>query len=436
MDTLAPLGHALYETLSAAPNAHAIAVGFTQRRSKLTAARFTQALVGGWLANPDASLAELSQVAAATGVRITPQGLDQRFTPAAAACLQRVLAAAVAQAVAAQPVAAPLLERFAGVHLYDSTVVGLPVALAGVWCGCGNDRVGTAAVKLQVRWNWSTGALLGPVPQPGRDHDRCSPLLQAPLPPGALRLADQGYLNFDEFAQLSRSGVYWLSRLGPATRLFDATGQQWDLGAFLRTQPGVRVDMPLQVGHSRLPVRFLAVKVPPEVAEQRRRRIHEDARRRGKTRSVARLALADWNFWITNVPVTLLALDEALVLARVRWQVELLFKLWKQHGRLGHSRGRKPWRVLCELYAKLLALVIQHWLILVSGWQYLDRSLVKAAAVVRKLALPFILTLSQPDQLGLIVTSLQRCLAAGCRVSRRRKLPPTFRLLQGVALYA
>ncbi len=49
---------------------------------------------------------------------------------------------------------------------------------------------------------------------------------------------------------------------------------------------------------------------------------------------------------------------------RARWQVEKLFDLWKRHGLLEETRSRKPWRVLCEVYAKLLGLLVQHWIFL------------------------------------------------------------------------
>jgi IS4 transposase len=41
-------------------------------------------------------------------------------------------------------------------------------------------------------------------------------------------------------------------------------------------------------------------------------------------------------------------------LYRVRWQIELLFKLWKSQGRLDKSLGHRGERVLCEVLAKLL----------------------------------------------------------------------------------
>ncbi|MEI8165483.1 MAG: hypothetical protein WCG26_03855 [Chloroflexales bacterium] len=46
------------------------------------------------------------------------------------------------------------------------------------------------------------------------------------------------------------------------------------------------------------------------------------------------------------------------------WQIELLNKLWKRHGEVDETRGRRPARVLAEVYAKCIGMLIQHWLLL------------------------------------------------------------------------
>src|SRR5688572_5350997 len=100
--------------------------GFVKRKSKLSGSIFTQTLVFGWMDNPKASLEELTQTTAALGVEISPQGLDQRFSQEAAACLKQVLQSAVKQAIAAEPVAIPILERFSGFYIFDASTVSLP----------------------------------------------------------------------------------------------------------------------------------------------------------------------------------------------------------------------------------------------------------------------------------------------------------------------
>src|SRR5262245_45995244 len=130
MVTIPQLSAALRATLQECATAQAHASGFTQRRSKLTGAAFVQTLVWGWLAQPQASLTTLTQMAAAVGVAISPQGLAQRFTRRGAALLEQVLQATVQQLLEAEPVAIPLLARFTAVVVRDSTTITLPDALA------------------------------------------------------------------------------------------------------------------------------------------------------------------------------------------------------------------------------------------------------------------------------------------------------------------
>ncbi len=117
----------------------------------------------------------------------------------------------------------------------------------------------------------------------------------------------------------------------------------------------------------RLAAQLLAQRVPQAIAEQRRQKIRSAAKDKGRVPAKAALALADWNVLITNVPAALLSLDEAMVVMRLRWQIELLFKLWKSHGHLDEWPTANPARILCEVYPKLLALVLQQWMIITSG---------------------------------------------------------------------
>jgi hypothetical protein len=436
MATIPEVAAAVRAVLTTVADRAARASGFVRRQSKLSGARFVQTLTFGWLADPAATLEGLSQTAATLGVAISPQGLDQRFTPAAATFLEQVLQAAVGTVVAAEPVAVPILARFAGVYVQDSTTVGLPAALAEVWPGCGNastPAAQSAAVKLQVRLDLRGGALAGPLLHAGRDHDRAAPR-HPPLPCGALRLADLGYYSLAEFRDLDAAGVYWLSRLQVQAAVFDAAGRRRDLLALLAAPATPEVDLPVTLGvDERLPARLLAVRVPPEVAAERRRKLHAEARRRGQMVSARRLAWADWTILVTNVPTALLTLREGLGLARARWQIELLFKLWKSHGRIDAWRSAKPERILCELYAKLLALVVQHWLLLTACWAYPDRSLLKAAQTLRKHALHLASAFDAPVRLHAALAVIVRCLAAGCRINKRKATPHTYQLLLALA---
>jgi len=406
--------------------------GWVRRRSKLTGPRFVQTLVLGWLRAPQASLEALCQTAASLGVAISPQGLDQRFGRAAADYLKGVLDAAVEAVLATEPVAIPLLSRFTAVTIEDSSTVVLPPSLAELWAGCGSAQGprSAAALKLQVRLDLCTGQLTGPCLADGRAADQRSGVPVAALPAGGLRIADLGYFSLETMGTLSEREVYWLSRLQAQTAVFDAAGARLVLVDWLerhRTQP---VDEPVCLGSGqRLPARLLAVPVPQAVADARRRKLREALRNQGRTVSKERLALAGWTLLVTNAPGELISVAEALVLYRVRWQIELLFKLWKQHGRIDEWRSAKPWRILCELYAKLVALVLQHWCLLVGCWAVPNRSWVKAAETIRAHAPVLASALAGLLPLTAALEQLARTLAAGCRLNRRRAHPNTIQYL-------
>jgi hypothetical protein len=409
--------------------------GFVQRQSKLTGEAFVQALTFGWLRNPDATLDELAQAAASIGVTITPQGLDQRFGPRAADCLQRVLQEAVSRVIATNPVATQILQRFpGGVCLLDSTTITLPDCLATLWPGCGGTKPtdGQATLKLFARWNLLNGELNGPFLYAGRVADKVCEKALEPLPPGTLRLADLGFFSLDRFKELSDQGVYWLTRVQPGTAVYETTGTACSLVDLLSRQAGPVVDLSVALGvHHRLPCRLIAVRVPAHVAEKRRERLRQKQKNKGRRyRNAEPWILADWTIFATNVPMELLSVEEALVLGRCRWQIELLWKLWKSEGVIDESRSAKPWRILTEVYAKLLGMVVQHWVLLTSCWSFADRSLVKASRVLRAHALNLAIVLPHRHLVRQTLQTLQRLLQRGSRVGKRKRRPPNHELLR------
>ena len=245
-----------------------------------------------------------------------------------------------------------------------------------------------------------------------------------------MRLTDLGYFSLSQLRAFDAQGAYFLTRFFLQTAVFDPKGNRLVLSAILATAPSAQVDLPVLIGaKEHLPVRLLAVRVPQEVADQRRRKLRAQARDKGETPSQVRLRFADWTILVTNVPADQLSLAEAIILLRVRWQIELLFKLWKSHGKVDEWRTENPWRILCETYAKLTAMVAQHWLFLVSCWTYPNRSLVKAAQTVRDYAPLLAAALAGLLDITLPIQQIQRCLASGARLNHRRKQPNTYQLL-------
>jgi hypothetical protein len=154
-----------------------------QRQRVFTASSLAKTLVFGFLHNPRASWKELAEVAAACGASVSPQAIEQRFTPKLVSFLFRLCEAMTSQVVAAEPAVIPLLQRFHGVFLHDSTAIQLPDEYAQEWPGCGgDDDAGQAGLKAQVRLDLSTGQLAAVRLEPGRDPDQKTPLQRVGFP--------------------------------------------------------------------------------------------------------------------------------------------------------------------------------------------------------------------------------------------------------------
>lgn len=140
MDTIPRICEAMQRVLTRKAEALGRATGFVRRASKVSGSILAKTLVFGWLKNPKASLGELTQTTAVLGVRVSPQGLEQRLGQAAARLLKAVLDEGVNQLVATEPVAVSVLQRFnPDMSGLDSSTVVLPDALGTVWPGCGGS---------------------------------------------------------------------------------------------------------------------------------------------------------------------------------------------------------------------------------------------------------------------------------------------------------
>ncbi len=437
MTIIEQVAAAMHDILIGVSHRLARDTGFVQRESKLNGPVFVTTLVGTYLANPAATLDELTQTAAALGVRISAPGLDQRFTPEAATFLQQVLGAAVTRLLAAGRLDSAILNQFAGVFVEDSTVIILPPALRDLWRGCGNAQdQGVAALKVMLRLDLVTGVVAALTLHAGRVHDSTAAPPVAALPSDSLYLADLGFFRLTRFQELADQGSFFLSRLQSQTVVFTADGQRSDdVVALLESQGRTAVDLPVTLGvEQRLAARLVAVRAPQEVVDQRRRRLRDAGQRRGRAVSARQLALAAWTIFITNVPATRLTIAAVLVVARARWQIELVFKRWKSQGQIDESRSGKPWRVICDVYAKLLAMLVQHWITLIDLWDYPDRSLMKAIRTIQKYALHLVEGLwSQQRTCETLATIAHLLSAPGCRMNTRKKTPNTYQLLLAVA---
>ncbi|RMD99200.1 MAG: IS4 family transposase [Bacteroidetes bacterium] len=406
--------------------------GFIKRNRKLTALSFVRGLVFAWAENPDATLKELASSVAIAGSSLAPQTLDKRFTESAALFLRQVLESIVRQKLRHVPTTLDFLSSFEQIYLFDSSTILLPPELAKLWQGCGGTKGANAALKLHVGLEYRYGELIGPQLSDGKRHDRSDSLHKGPFPGNSLVINDLGYFSLKNFQQYEKDGTFWLSRLMINVHVYDESGQRIDLIDFLPRQRGSSLDLPVLLGKKeKHKARLMALRVPEEVESERRRRLLYRAKRKGQTVSAKRLALCGWTLFVTSIRGTFLTPAKTLSLYRVRWQIELLFRLWKKDLKIGESRSQNVWRILCELYAKLIGALAQHKLLQVSCWKFADRSMEKASRLIRKYLPAFEVALASENKelmvktVELMVVGVEKT----ARINKSKKTPRTWQLL-------
>jgi hypothetical protein len=416
--------------------------GFQRRPSKLGASPFAQAIVLGFLADPDITLDELAQTAAQVNVPVSPQAVDQRFTPRAVEFFEQLLLSQVRHVLRADdPTTAAMLGRFSQVCLQDSTVISLPAEFEGRYRGCGGstEESGRAALKSQVRFDLLRGGFEAVRIEEGRQCDQTTALQAEAIESGSLHVRDLGYFDLDVLQAIAGHGAYFVSRLNDQALVLDPqTKQPLDLIGWLnRLEKSTRAaDRPVAIGANHgLPCRLIAIRVPPAIARRRRLDLNRRAQKKGYTPSARKLALCDWNVYVTNAGEGLLSVEEVVVFARLRWQIELLFKHWKSDGKLARSRSGKPDRIVCEVFAKLIGLILEHWVLLQSCWGEFRISLRRASKAVRRFAMMLLETFRDAGRFAVTMELVRKRLEKAARKEKRRKHPGAFQLLETPTIY-
>ena len=388
MSILLQLPDKMQTILQTVPDEAAIHTGFMRRKRKLTGSALAQILVFGWLENPEASYQQLAETATMLGIQVSRQALEQRLTLEAAKMLRITLEATITQllGIASDPQVLPLLQQFTGVYVQDSTWLSLPDELHEISKGQPKkNHHHKAALKLHLRFDVLTGDFQHFQLTDGMTADSTAIKASEPLPQGSLRLADLAYFSLDEFEKLTENGIYWISRLKANSYLADETGERLALEKMLTETEteNTFIAKRIRIGkRKQLPAYLIAQRLTEAEANKRRRYIRYRAKRKCQTPSKMRLRLAGWNLYITNIEPHQLTPKQICVVVGIRWQIELMFKGFKSIGKLQDSVSEKPYRILSEIYAKLIALLMQHAIMLGAGYRHIQQSFIKTAKYV------------------------------------------------------
>lgn len=337
--------------------------GFVKRRSKLDGKSLLQIMTLGALENGKASLENFCQVAQDLGLEISASGLHQRLNMEAVELLRQVCQLWIHQHMSENKGCGVLMD-FGAVRIVDSSRISLSPEQSDLFPGSRNG----ATLKVQLAYEYHSGRIEALEVETGRSPDQTCRLAQDLSEAGDLVLFDLGYFDQKRFAELEENGVYFLSRLQSQVGLYESDNPDVKLNllAELNALPHQlhAGERQLLMGRlAKVPVRVIYYRLPPDVVQERRRKARKDAKERGKTCSQQALDWLDWVIFISNAPEPFLNIEHVAIVYRLRWQIEIIFKVWKQEMDWGSMGNWRIERILCQFYARCLALLLFHRLI-------------------------------------------------------------------------
>jgi IS4 transposase len=126
------------------------------------------------------------------------------------------------------------------------------------------------------------------------------------------------------------------------------------------------------IGDERIPVNMTVEIVPEEVQQRRIRNAEKNNKKKGRKTSENYKFFSSLSIFITNIPKEELPPRIISTLYRIRWQIELIFKVWKSIFGINHKSPMKFKRWLCLLYVRLLIMII-NWNIILNRRNYLHK---------------------------------------------------------------
>jgi hypothetical protein len=401
--------------------------GFVERRSPVNGLRFLLTFTTGLLNTPDGTLAQLAAFLGATcGAAVSAQAVDERIDETAKRFLKGCLRRALELAAALPLRGGAALASFDHVFVIDSTTFELRPALAPHFKGSGGGA-SPAALRIQFAFDYRSGFMhveIGDVRL--ADAPTLAKLLTAqtlPLDGVCLFLSDLGYFKITTFAEIRHEPHHhFLSKLQFGVKLTTADDAELDLQSLLKKAPD-QFELPVKLGAT--PCRLVGQRLPDAVVNARIRKANQASE--GQRRQISDLyrLFLHYALFVTSLPREY-GMPQLFALYRIRWQVELVFKVWKSILAIHRIRSAKEPRVLCEVYGKLIVAALAVCLCSAAA-AFLDTvplSLHKVARHLRGIATNWALTiLAGGLQHAAFLKNLARTLARFCKKSRHKRKP-------------
>jgi hypothetical protein len=294
------------------------------------------------------------------GIAISKQALDERFN---IRCLEFVKAVfkEIIQDQLSPIYGDKFFESFSSVPIKDSTKIKTPSNMSEHYPGLGGSPSG---ISIQYEYDLKSNRVLDlNVTAATRNDQSDSVATKSKIESGSLIIRDLGYYAGVTFQSIIENGAFFLSRLHSNTIVYnhDDTVVNFEkIYNKMQIQQINTQELPVyfKVKGKKVFVRMHLTLVPEEVYKKRLRAREKENKKRGNKTSDSLKIFYRFTVFITNASKTSLPANTIFSVYKLRWQCELVFKVWKSVFHIDAIHKMKENRYLCLLYMKLILIMV------------------------------------------------------------------------------
>lgn len=309
-------------------------------------------------------------------INVTRQSLHERYNQKSAFFLKEILNQLPFSGNL--PIADGWLEKFNAVRIKDSTRFVLPEEYANQMRGFGGVSSKSGAC-IQYEYDLKTGTIIDlNITPSNRPDSKDAYDTKDNVNPKELIIRDLGYYSTEVLKGFIEKEAYIISKLNAKTLVYEQhTKDKYELLDFRKLYRRMnknnlkQIEKQVYVGSKeKLPVRLIIETVPEEVFNARMRKANKYNKQRGYTTTDEHIIRSKFNLIITNILIESMPKEVVVGFYHLRWQIELVFKIWKSTFGIHKIGKMKYYRWLSILYVKLILIAI-YWQTIMAQRSYM-----------------------------------------------------------------
>ena len=344
----------------------AIKTKFLQNDSKFTPEKFISLCVFSNKHLTESSLDELSTwLRINENLSITKQGTNNRFNNESVDFLKSLFRKLMmSQSKLLSDSESRLKSIFNSIDICDSTSFKAPEKLKEHYEG--NSGNGTdAIVKIQFEYDLLAGTYGGcKIVDAGESDFAHLDKLEDNIGKNDLKLKDLGYFKVSHLEYIDKAEAFYISRIKTTTGVYKMMNKKYskinltEYTGSLKEGETIEIPEAYLGAKEKLKCRLIVTKLTKENKEKKLTALVEKCKRKGEKVSDLAIESAAINVYATNVPAHILSTEIIHEIYSMRWQVEIMFKVWKSVFQIHRSKPVKIERFDCHLYGKLIAILL------------------------------------------------------------------------------